>query len=769
MYRRISSTSNSTTTIRNVSLNRRNNNRILQRYYCNINHSIRCNDGGVLLSSSRNKEQQQQQYRNNIRQLKEQQQQQQIRCHLLSTKTIIDDSDVDDNNNEVSSSSTPHQIMYQRKHIRNIAVIAHVDHGKTTLVDQMLKASMNYNNSAGTDRLMDSGDLEKERGITITGKVTRLIANNNNNELITINCADTPGHSDFSGEVDRYLSMSDGFVLVVDAAEGPKTQTKYVLSRALKLGLKPIVVLNKCDRPTAAAKIDSGETEEKLYDLFHSLLSTSSSKNNNHNLSGDSNDPNHRFITLYASAKDGWITDDPIQALEFGENGYDNNPTYSMKHLLDYIIQEIPEPIVQYYGNHDTTSNNDVSSMDGMFFANDKLSMAAVTVGNDTYLGRTCTGRIVSGSIGVGDNVMVMRRNSDTTTTTTTTPFGPSSNITGLFIFEGINRVPLKDGRAYAGDVVTIAGIPDSIAVGDTITSVNNPVSEPIDTPPLAPPTLCMDFGANDGPLAGKDGTQISSSKIRARLLAETDNNVTLKVEPSLTDSEKTVVYARGELQLGILIEQMRREGFEIVISPPRIITRTCPDTNRLLEPYEEVIIDVDSEYAGTVISALTGDRRGVLIDMSESSATDGKTTLTLEVPSRGLLGFSSEIATSTKGSAIVNHLFLEDRVHSALGSGLVKSKLIANDAGKATGYSLGTLSARGVLFIEPGDDVYSGMVIGENAKTGDLEVNPIRSKEKTNMRTVSKDEKVVLPPPKRMSVEELIGYMVCIYMCVCF
>jgi GTP-binding protein len=381
--------------------------------------------------------------------------------------------------------------------------------------------------------------------------------------------------------------------------------------------------------------------------------------------------------------------------------------------------------------------------------------MAAVTVGNDKYLGRTCTGRIYSGSVGPGDAVAVLPR---LALSTETAAMSSAQSVSGLFVYKGISRTPLE-GRAYAGDIVTLTGVPESIAVGDTVTSHANPVPMPIATPPLAPPTLCMDFGANDGPFAGKEGTIVASSKIRDRLLFETDNNVTLKVEVSSSDAEKTVVYARGELQLGILIEQMRREGFEMIISPPRILTKTCPQTGKTLEPYEEVVVDVDSEYAGAVISALTGDRRGVLLEMSESTA-DGKSQLILEVPSRGLLGFNSEIATATKGSAVVNHLYIDDREQQGLGVGLTKGKLVSNDSGKATGYALSSLQARGTLFIEPGDMIYPGMVIGESSKPGDLEVNAVRAKEKTNMRTQLKDEKVTLPPPKRMSVEDLIGYM---------
>jgi GTP-binding protein len=642
---------------------------------------------------------------------------------------------------ETESSSPPQENHYtemRRTQIRNVAVIAHVDHGKTTLVDQMLKAGVDMA-ALENERLMDSGDLEKERGITITSKVTRIMHSFNATPVV-INCADTPGHSDFSGEVDRFLSLSDGFVLVVDAAEGPKSQTKYVLSRALALQLQPIVVLNKCDRPDAIARIDSGETEGKLQALFQQLA-------------GGQAVPD--FLTLYASAREGWVTDDPLSALELTDTGLTDPELHGMKRLLDHIWQQIPEPAVRYYYPFPEVEPHALSK-DGLFFGTDQFSMAAVTVGNDKYLGRTCTGRLTSGSIGMGDNVVVLPRNM--LWDSTELKMSLQSTVSGLFYFKGISRTQYE-GRAYAGDIVTVTGVPDTIAVGDTLTGANHPVPQPIHTPPLAPPTLCMDFGANDGPLAGNEGTIVASSKIRDRLLFETDNNVTLRVEVSPNDTEKTVVYARGELQLGILIETMRREGFEMIISPPRIVTKTCPKTGKTLEPYEEVVIDVDSEYSGTVISALTGDRRGVLLEMSESSA-DGKSQLILEVPSRGLLGFSSEIATATKGSAVVNHLYIEDREQQSLGMGLVKGKLVSNETGKATGYSLTTLSARGTLFIEPGEQIYAGMVIGENSKPGDMEVNAVRAKEKTNMRTHAKDEKVYLPPPKRMTVEELIGYM---------
>ena len=550
---------------------------------------------------------------------------------------------------------------------------------------------------------------------------------------------DTPGHSDFSGEVDRFLSLSDGFILVVDAAEGPKSQTKYVLSRALALGLQPIVVLNKCDRPDAIAQIDSGATEAKLFSLFESLT-----KNNP-----------PEFLTLYASAREGWVTEDPLEALELTNTGLTNPNEHGMKRLLEYVWEELPEPNARYYA---ATEELPQEAQPDTYFGNDPhFSLAAVTVGNDPYLGRTCTGRIISGSIAIDDSVVVLPRNA---AANDPQALSVASTVVGVFVFKGICRVPLLGGKAYAGDIVTLAGVPDCVSVGDTVTSATHPVPEPIVTPPLAPPTLSMDFGANDGPLAGREGQQVTSSKIRQRLMQEADNNVTLIIEPSPTDAEKTVVFARGELQLGILIETMRREGFEMVISPPNILTKLCPTTGKTLEPYEEVTIDVDSEYSGAVINALTGDRRGIMVEMSESSAKDGKCQLIFEVPSRGLLGFNSEIATATRGSAVVNHLYLEDREHQELGAGLVNGKLVSTDNGKVTGYALNTLCQRGTLFVQPGDTVYSGMVIGENSKAGDMEVNPVKAKAVTNIRAAGKDEKVHLPPPKLWTIEEFIGYM---------
>jgi GTP-binding protein len=679
-------------------------------------------------------------------------------------------------------------------------------------------------------------------------------------------CNHTTTDADFCAEVDRILDMVDGVCLVVDAAEGPMTQTKYVLSRALAMQLKPIVVLNKCDRTDALAQLDNGTTEASLQRLFEMLTSQqqSQSSQNSPNGRGENNNNNsHDYVTMYASARQGWVVeDDPFTAMELAEqpDAYDQEE-YGMHKLLDVIVREIPEPSVRIYTSDDNNTETATHSSSGLshhasFFANahhnadnnniatggqqQPLSIAAVTVGYDPYLGRTCTGRIVSGSVQVGDAVVVLSRSANqqqqqqqSTSSSTTTSSSRSnssdaasaaastslsSTVSGIFVYKGIHRIPFPESAdgsgtiiASAGDCVTLAGVPLDMAVGDTLTSLKNPVLEPLSTPPLAPPTLAMDWSANQGPLAGQDGTQIASSKIQQRLKQETDNNVTLSIEPQ---QEKTVgtcctlilvqlqselstvslclthtytpalclsyflnfsyalVLARGELQLGILIEQMRREGFEIVISPPRILTYEDEQTGQLFEPFEEVTVDVDAEYSGTVVSALTGDRKGILMEMinsgngdkdkNSSSNNDGKSRLIFEVPSRGLLGFHSEIATLTKGSAVVNHVFLEDRPHVGSLHGMTKSKLVSSAQGKATAHALASLAARGTLFIEPGDMVYSGMVIGENAKTSspDLEVNPVRAKEVTNMRTAGKEEKVHLPPAKKMSVEELIGYM---------
>jgi GTP-binding protein len=475
-----------------------------------------------------------------------------------------------------------------------------------------------------------------------------------------------------------------------------------------------VVVLNKVDRLDGWARVKSGETESEILDLFDSL---------------GASDDQMDYLTLYASAKEGWVTDDMdvASSIVVDKSKSIVDGTVDMTNMLDHLLKVIPPPSVEAYGSTlQKDSENFLLSSES--FSGDPFSLAAVTVGYDAYLGRTCTGRITSGAVSINDEVAILRReagetnDSDNSINKSSLSDDNISTLNGIFVNRGISRAPLECGKAFAGDIVTLTGVPDSIRVGDTLTgsSEETAVTRPIKTPPLVPPTLSMEFGANDSPLAGTEGTEVTPTKLRNRLTAETDNNVTLTVEASKSDGDKTSVYARGELQLGILIEQMRREGFEMVISPPKIVTKIDEnDGKTVLEPFEEVTVDVDSEYSGYIVSALTGDRKGILLEMHE---TDGMTRLRFEVPSRGLLGFPSEAATATRGSAVVNHVYLEDRKHvGPLGDGLEKGKLISSESGKATHYALASLGARGVLFVEPGDIVYPGMVIGENSKQGDM------------------------------------------------
>jgi len=639
--------------------------------------------------------------------------------------------------NDDSFTSTEYQ-----NNIRNVAIVAHVDHGKTTLVDELLRLTGSTSDSPNTDSssneplVMDSGELEMERGITITSKVTRLAYS----EEMTINVVDTPGHADFAGEVDRILSMVSGVCLLIDAAEGCMAQTKYVLSRALSLGLKPICVLNKLDRSGAMQRIESGEVESELLDLFDDLGATEEQMD---------------YVTVYASGKGGWATLDEEIAGKLATGDLQKDESTTMHVLFNSILEHIPPPRINEF-------NENV----------DSFSMAATNVGYDSYLGRTCTGRIYSGAIKANDSVLVIPRtdtNSEKGEKKSLTDNNNTSVASGIFVNRGVSRTPLTSGIASAGDIVTIAGVPEHMQVGDTLTSASNPIPQCIETPPLAPPTLSMDFGANSSPLMGKEGDIVTSSRIRSRLIKETDNNVTLQVTKVESDAEKTRVFGRGELQLGILIEQMRREGFELTIAPPQVVTRICPETKKKLEPYEEVIIDVDDEYAGTIVNTLTNNSRGgVLVDhQTSSSSSDGggmrsKTRLIFEMPSRGLLGFNSEIATLSRGSAVLNHRFIEDRPvrkNSAPGHN-EKGKLISSDSGKASLYALASIADRGVLFIDTNDIVYPGMVIGENSRGADLEVNPVRAKAVNNMRSQNKEEKLYVPPPVKRTVEEYIGYM---------
>ena len=583
--------------------------------------------------------------------------------------------------------------------IRNVAIVAHVDHGKTTIVDKMLSSC---SVDLAEERLMDSIALERERGITIMSKCTRL----EHNEHV-LNVVDTPGHADFGGEVERVLGMVDGVLLVVDATEGPMSQTKFVLGKALERGLKPVVVINKYDRDSART---NGEVEDELFELFVNLGAT---------------DEQADYATLYASGKQGWATNDQDIAQKW-RSTEPANPDFGA--LLDAIVECVPAPC-------------DLTAL------NKPFALAVNNIGHDPYLGPLVTGKIESGTVGAGASCLRLERD--------TGAASDPSNLSDVLITRGTSKQPLNASAAGAGDIVTLAGVSGS--VGDTITSAENGVSEPLDTPPLAPPTLGMTFGSNDGPLRGKDGDKLTGSVLKTRLHKETENNVTIRAERCETDAEKTDIFCRGELQLGILIEEMRREGFEFTVSPPRVLT-TEDEQGNILEPVEEVTVDVENEYTGAIIHMLTSDRKGELLEMRELG--EGRSRLVFEVPSRGLLGFQSEARAETHGSAVVNAVFVRhERRRADLGS-LSPGKLVSMDTGRATAYALMSVQKRGRLFVEAGDEVYAGMVVGENSRAGDLEVNPCKTKKLTNIRSAGADEKLIISPAVRMSTEETIAYM---------
>ncbi|CAM9365754.1 unnamed protein product [Phaeothamnion confervicola] len=605
--------------------------------------------------------------------------------------------------------------------LRNIAIIAHVDHGKTTLVDKLLQASDSGGN--GVERVMDSLTLEKERGITIMSKCTRLEVDGH-----VLNVVDTPGHADFGGEVERVLSMVDGVLLVVDATEGPMSQTKFVLGKALTLGLTPVVVLNKADRPTARL---GGEVENEVFDLFVAL---------------GANDDQLDYPTLFASAKAGWATGDAARAMAWAVAP---PPPPAMAELFDTVLRTVPAPA-------------EPDAVDRPF------AMTVNNIGSDQYLGPLATGKIVSGFVEPGKGVKVLQRTgragggsggggagTAAAAAAAAAASGEPFKVTSVFITRGQVREPLGSA-AGAGDIVTIAGVP--CGVGDTVTCAIEGLTEPLETPALAPPTLAMTFGPNDGPLGGKEGKLVSAAQIKARLLKETENNVTLTVTQCATDAEKVEVHGRGELQLGILMETMRREGFELCVSPPRILTTKCPDTGDELEPVEEVTIDVDAEYSGLVIDRLTGSRKGVLIEMKDGG--EDKQRLVFHVATRGLLGFGPETRADTRGSAVINSVFSHRQRHMGSLGTLSPPKLVCMAAGKATAYALHQLQERGRMFVGPGEEVYDGVVIGENSRGGDMEVNPTKGKKTTNVRSVMADEALRLAPPVRMTVEELVAYM---------
>jgi GTP-binding protein len=572
--------------------------------------------------------------------------------------------------------------------IRNIAIIAHVDHGKTTLVDQLLKQSGSVReNQHMQERAMDSNDLERERGITILAKCTSVEWHGTR-----INIVDTPGHADFGGEVERILSMVDGVVLLVDAAESVMPQTKFVLSKALRLGLKPIVVINKIDRQDAQPK----ETLESIFDLFLAL---------------EADDHQLDFHHLYASGRAGWAVN------ELEDEHKDLNP------LFERIVADVPKPRP-------------------IALAGDAhpFKMLVTTLEADPYLGRILTGRIESGAITINRSIKAMNRDGETV---------EKARATKVLAFRGLARVPVE--RAEAGDIVAIAGLQEA-TVADTLCDPD--VSEPIAANAIDPPTLAVTIAVNDSPLAGREGEKVQSRVIRDRLLREAEGNVAIKVKETADGTYE--VAGRGELQIGVLIETMRREGFELSISRPRVLYQTDARGHRL-EPIEEVTVDVDDPYTGVVIEKIS-TRKGELQDMRPTGA--GKTRLTFNAPSRGLIGYHGEFLTDTRGTGVMNRMFSGYAPHKGPIEGRRNGVLISTGDGEAVAYALWYLEERGKLFVVPGTKVYQGMIIGQNAKDNDLDVNPLRAKQLTNIRTTSKDEAVRLTPVTPMTLEQSIAFI---------
>ncbi len=570
--------------------------------------------------------------------------------------------------------------------IRNIAIIAHVDHGKTTLVDSMLKQSKVFSTHEKiVDRVMDSGDLERERGITISAKPASIVWNN-----YKINIIDTPGHADFGGEVERILSMVDGVILLVDSSEGPLPQTKFVLSKALKLGLNPIVLINKVDR--SDARPDEVHTE--IFDLFDKLGAT---------------DTQLDFPTLFSVGRDGWA----VRDLEKDERK-DLTP------LFETIISHIPGPKID---------------------VNKPFTMLATTLESDNYLGRILTGKIETGTVHVGQSVKAIDKDGILI---------EQCRVTKIVSFQGVNRIPLD--QASSGDIVVIAGF-NKATVSDTLCALD--ISKPIESLPIDPPTLTMTFSVNTSPFAGRcGGTKLTSRMIGDYLIKEAETNIALKVTQS-ENKESYEVSGRGELQLGILIETMRRNGFELSVSRPRVITKT--ENDKILEPYEEVVIDVDEEFSGVVVEKMQ-KRKAELTEMKPSG--NGKMRLVFVAPSRGLIGYLSEFRTDTKGTGFMNRIFHSYMEYKGNIDSYRNGVLVSMEQGKSNAYALSNLQPRGTLFIEPGIDVYSGMIIGENSLATDLEVNPVKGKQLTNIRAAGSDEKILLTPPRKITLEEALSYI---------
>jgi GTP-binding protein len=569
--------------------------------------------------------------------------------------------------------------------LRNVAIIAHVDHGKTTLVDRLLQQSGTYrDNQRQVERAMDSNDLERERGITILAKATSILWQGHR-----INIVDTPGHADFGGEVERILNMVDGALVLVDAAEGPLPQTKFVVSKALKMGLKPIVVINKVDRPDARAT----EVVNEVFDLFAAL---------------DATDEQLDFPILYGSAKQGWMA-----------ASLDGSHGDGMKPLFELILDHVKPPVVE----------------DGPF------RLLGTILEANPYLGRVITGRITSGSVKPNQNVKVLDHEGRLV---------ESGRIMKVLAFRGLERVPIDEGTA--GDIVALAGLP-SATVAHTICAPE--VETPLPAQPIDPPTLAMTFRVNDSPLAGTEGDKVTGRMIRDRLLREAEGNVALRIRES-SENDAMEVAGRGELQLGILIETMRREGFELSVSRPKVLLRRN-EAGELEEPLEEVVIDVDEQHSGVVVQKMS-ERKAELAEMRPSGGH--RTRLVFFAPTRGLIGYQGELLTDTRGTAIMNRLFHGYTPHKGDIEGRRNGVLISNDQGDAVAYAMWKLEDRGPMMIEPGWKVYRGMIVGEHTRGNDLEINVLKGKQLTNIRTTAKDEAVRLTPPLKMTLEKALAYI---------
>ena len=568
--------------------------------------------------------------------------------------------------------------------LRNIAIIAHVDHGKTTLIDSIMKqAGMFRDNQQISERLMDSGDLEKERGITILAKPTSVLWSG-----YRLNIIDTPGHADFGGEVERVLHMADGVILLVDAAEGPMPQTKFVLGKALAQGLRPIVIINKVDKPDARSEA----VVDEVFDLFVAL---------------DANDEQLDFPILYASGRDGWCVADLDEERS------------SLAPLLDVVVSHVPPPQLPEDG---------------------EFAMLATLLDSDQFLGRCLTGRVMQGSASINQTVHALSLDGRIV---------EKGRLTKLLKFEGTQRVAVESVKA--GDIVCIAGLTQA-SVSDTIASPV--VTQALTSTPIDPPTMSVTITVNDSPLAGTEGDKVTSTMIRQRLLAEAEVNVAITFDES-ESKDSFEIGGRGELQLGVLIETMRREGFELTVSRPRVLFKMINGSRH--EPIEEVIVDVDSDYASTVIDSLN-QRKAEMVDMRTAGA--GKTRLTFLAPSRGLIGFQSRFLTDTRGTGVLNRLYHSYAPFKGDISGRRNGALISTETGQAVAYALFNLQDRGHMFVNPQDKVYLGMIVGEHNRDNDLDVNVLKGKKLTNVRASGSDEAVILTPPRRLSLEEMMAYI---------